>query len=171
VSASAYNLLGASNISTDDQIVARFYLGRAQQMQHDCDSAVLNYAIVARMTKSELGAEARYYTAACLLSSNDLKGAQAAAYDVIKNTPSYDYWVASSYIVLADIFWKSADYFNAKATLQSIVDNCRIPELVTQAKQTLAKVVADEKSHSKIKNTEPADSAAAADSAGAVPGP
>lgn len=153
VAGSANDLLGSTNISTDDQIVGHFYLARAQQTQNKCDSAVINYQIVAQMTKSELGAESRYYIGECRLSQNDLKGAETAAYDVIKNTPSYDYWVASAYIMLGDIFWKNKDYFNAKATLQSIVDNCKIPELVNQAKDALAKVVADEKTHSKIKDT------------------
>lgn len=154
VATSAYALLGAPNISTDDQIVGHFYLARAQQTQNQCDSAVINFTTVAQMTKSELGAESRYYIGACRLTQNDLKGAETAAYDVIKNTPSYDYWVASAYIMLGDIFWKKNDYFNAKATLQSIVDNCKIPELVTQARDALAKVVADEKTHSKIKDTD-----------------
>lgn len=154
VAASAQALLGAANISTDDQIVGYFYLARAQQAQNQYDSAVTNYTTVSQMTKSELGAESRYYIGSCRLAQNDLKGAETAAYDVIKNTPSYDYWVASAYIMLGDIFWKKNDYFNAKATLQSIVDNCKIPELVTQAKDTLAQVVADEKTHSKIKDTD-----------------
>lgn len=158
VSTSAYNLLGTANISTDDQIVGHFYLARAQQQQQQCDSAIINYQTVAQMTKSELGAESRYYIGACRLSLNDLKGAETAAYDVIKNTPSYDYWVASAYIMLGNIFWKNSDYFNAKATLQSIVDNCKIPELVTQAKDLLDKVSADEKTHSKIKDGDTRDS-------------
>jgi TolA-binding protein len=158
VVASAGDLLNAPNISTDDQIVGHFYQGRAQQLLNKCDSAVINYQTVAQMTKSELGAEARYYTAQCRFSQNDLKGAETAAYDVIKNTPSYDYWIASSYILLGNIFWKNRDYFNAKATLQSIVDNCKIPDLVTQAKGMLDQVIADEKTHSKIQNTGNTDS-------------
>lgn len=152
VSTSAQNLLQTPDISTDDQIVGYFYLARAQQQQNEYDSAIANYKTVAQMTKSELGAESRYFISQCYFAQNDLTNATNAAYDVIKNTPSYDYWVASAYIMLGNIFWKQNDYFNAKATLQSIVDNCKIPELVTQASNTLAKVKADEQSHSKIRN-------------------
>lgn len=153
VQASANALLNASNISTDDQIVCNFYLGKAAQAQQNCDSAILHYEEVARMTKSELGAESRYYIAECKLHQNKLKEAENTAFDVIKNTPSYDYWVASAYILLGNIFWKENDYFNAKATLQSIVDHCKIPELVDQAKNTLSKVEAEERTHSKIRDT------------------
>jgi TolA-binding protein len=152
ISASAQNLLQTPGISTDDQIVGYFYLARAQQQQNEYDSAIVNYKTVAQMTKSELGAESRFFISQCYFAQNDLNNASNAAYDVIKNTPSYDYWVASAYIMLGNIFWKQNDYFNAKATLQSIVDNCKIPELVTQASDTLAKVKADERAHSKIRN-------------------
>lgn len=153
VSTSAENLLQTPDISTDDQIVANFYLARSQQAQNQYDSAIANYQTVAQMTKSELGAESRYFISQCYFAQNNLTAANKAAFDVIKNTPSYDYWVASAYIMLGNIFWKQNDYFNAKATLQSIVDNCKIPELVTQARDTLAKVKADEQAHSKIKNS------------------
>lgn len=154
VVSSANDLLQYANISTDDQIVGHFYIGRAKQQLNDCDSAIINYHTVAQMTQSELGAEARYFIAECRFSQNDLKGAETAAYDVIKNTPSYDYWVADAYILLGKIFWKNKDYFNAKATLQSIVDHCKIPELVTKANDALTQVKAEEQSQSKIKNTD-----------------
>lgn len=153
VVSSANELLNYANISTDDQIVSHFYIGRAKQQLNDCDSATINYQTVAQMTKSELGAEARYYIAECKFSQNDLKGAETAAFDVIKNTPSYDYWVADAYILLGKVFWKNKDYFNAKATLQSIVDHCKIPELVTKATGVLNQVQAEEQSQSKIKST------------------
>lgn len=153
VTASANDLLHYENISTDDKIVAYFYTGRAKQQLNDCDSAIINYQAVAQMTKSELGAEARYYIAECRFSQNDLKGAETAAFDVIKNTPSYDYWVADAYILLGRIFWKNKDYFNSKATLQSIVDHCKIPELVTKANDLLTQVKQEEQSQSKIKDT------------------
>lgn len=153
VISSAGDLLRYENVSTDDQIVGYFYSGRAKQQLNDCDSAIISYQHVAQLTKSELGAEARYFIAECLFSQNDLKAAETAAFDVIKNTPSYDYWVADAYILLGRIFWKNKDYFNAKATLQSIIDHAKIQELVTKAENILTQVKAEEQSQSKIKGT------------------
>ena len=34
-----------------------------------------------------------------------------------------DFWNAKCYIILGDIFISQKDYFNARATLQSILDN------------------------------------------------
>lgn len=153
VKMAANNLLAADNISTDDQIVSHFYLGKAYQAGSNCDTAIAEFKKVASLTKSELGAEARYDIAQCNFLQNDFKAAEKAAFEVIKTTPSYDYWIASAYILLGDIYLKEKDYFNAKATLQSIVDNCKIPELVAAARDKLNEVVAQEKAGSKIKDT------------------
>ena len=43
-------------------------------------------------------------------------------------------------------FYKQKDYFNAKATLQSVIENSKITELKTEAQSKLDKVLAEEKS-------------------------
>ncbi len=153
IKTAANDLLAIQNISTGDQIVCYFYLGRAAQMQQDCPAAINQYQKVAGMTTSELGAESRYYIAQCMFEQEQLKAAEKAAFDVIKKTPSYDFWVTKAYILLGEIFWKEKDYFNAKATLQSIVDHSKIPELTEEAGKLLDQVTAEEKEHSKIIDT------------------
>jgi TolA-binding protein len=145
-------LLSSSNISTDDQIIGHAYLGRAEQEGGNYDEAIKEYKIAAGLTKSEIGAEARYNIAYCLLQKNDLAGAEKAGFDVIKNTPGYEFWVAKSYILLGDVYVRQKDYFNAKATFQSIAENCQIAELKQEAKDKLAKTEAEEKAASKIKS-------------------
>lgn len=44
-------------------------------------------------------------------------------FDLAKDMPNYDYWVAKTYILLADNYVRLKDNFQAKATLQSIIDN------------------------------------------------
>ncbi len=147
----AEELLSAENISTDDQIIGHFYLGKSQQQRGQFDDAISEYKIVTGLTKSEVGAEARYNIAKCLFDKNDMAAAEKAGFDVIKNTSSYEVWVAKSYILLGDIYHRQKDYFNAKATYQSIAENCPIPELKAEAKEKLAKAEAEEKAGSKIK--------------------
>ncbi|SEM09173.1 TolA-binding protein [Chitinophaga rupis] len=144
-------LLSNTSISTDDQIAAHFYLGRAQQEQQKYDEAINEFKTVAGLTKSETGAEARYNTGVCYLAKNELDAAEKAGFDVIKNTPSYGTWVAKAYILLGDVYTQQKDYFNAKATFQSLAENCPIPELKQEAKDKLEKVEAAEKAASKIR--------------------
>ena len=43
--------------------------------------------------------------------------------ELVQQKPSYDYWLAKGIILLGDNFVAQGDYFNAKHSLQSIVDN------------------------------------------------
>jgi hypothetical protein len=52
--------------------------------------------------------------------------------------PNYDYWVAKTYILLADNYRALKDNFQAKATLQSIIDNYKADDdILPTAKQKL----------------------------------
>jgi predicted negative regulator of RcsB-dependent stress response len=80
----------------------------------------------------------------------NLAVAEKSALAVIKETGSYDNWVTKSYILLGDIFMQQKDYFNAKATYESVAKNSVIPELKSEAQQKLDKAIAEEKSMSKV---------------------
>ena len=46
-----------------------------------------------------------------------------SAFDVINNMSSHDYWVAKSFILLADVYAAQGDSFQAISTLESIIAN------------------------------------------------
>jgi TolA-binding protein len=82
--------------------------------------------------------------------TNHLPDAEKAAFEVINKSGSYDWWVTKAYILLGDIYFKQKDYFNAKATFQSVVDNSLNSELKSEAQAKLTKVVDEEKQSSKV---------------------
>ena len=55
--------------------------------------------------------------------------------------PSYDYWITKSFILLADIYLKNNNPIQAKATLQSIIDNSKNAELVTIAHEKMNAII------------------------------
>jgi hypothetical protein len=69
---------------------------------------------------------------------------------VIKETGSYDIWVTQAYILLGDVFLLQKDYFNAKATYESVAKNAAIEAFRLEAQQKLDKAIAEEKLQSKI---------------------
>ncbi|MEP7320233.1 MAG: tetratricopeptide repeat protein, partial [Panacibacter sp.] len=148
----AKELLTRKGLSTDDRSIAFLVLGKSQQINNDCTAAIASFKSCASINKSAWGAEARYEIAHCYLTANNYTAAEKAAMVVIKETSSYDYWVTSSYILIGDIFMQQKDYFNAKATYQSVAQNSAIPELKTAASEKLDKATADEKANSKISN-------------------
>ena len=53
---------------------------------------------------------------------------------------AYNYWVARSFIALADVYVAKENYFQAKETLRSVIDNYKGDDLKTEARRKLAEV-------------------------------
>ena len=144
-------LLTKKGLSTDDKSIGNLVLGKSAQIASDFTAAIAAFKAVTAINKSLWGAEARYEIANCLFSQNNFAAAEKAALATIKET-GYDEWVTKSYILLGDIFMQQKDYFNAKATYESISKNASIESLKTEAQTKLDKAVAEEKLQSKINN-------------------
>ncbi|MEO5967297.1 MAG: tetratricopeptide repeat protein [Ferruginibacter sp.] len=149
---SAKELLSKKGINTDDRTIANLVLGKSFQIKKDYSEAITAYKAVTAINKSQWGAEAIYEIAAIYLAQNNMAAAEKAANAVIKETGSYDFWVTKSYILLGDIFMAQKDYFNAKATYESVAKNASITDLKNEAQSKYNKAVADEKQNSKIGN-------------------
>ena len=146
----AQELLTKKGLSTDDRSVANLVLGKSLQANNQCEQAITAFKSVAAINKAAWGAEARYEIANCYFTLNNLATAEKSAMEVIKVTGSYDFWVAKAYILLGDIFMQQKDYFNAKATYQSVAANATIAEIKNEAQQKLDRAIAEEKLNSKI---------------------
>lgn len=100
-----------------------------------------------------IAAESRYRKAEALLAQNKLAEAEAAA-DAAIRAGGDDRWVLRSYLLVADVLVKQGDFFNAKATLQSLAKNAKDPAVKAQAAERLTRVTELEKESSKLKTEE-----------------
>jgi tetratricopeptide (TPR) repeat protein len=129
---------------------ASLYQAKSLQEQKRYDDAIKMYDSLIAGKNGATSAEAGYRIAQISLLQDKLKEAEQLANDAIKNANGYDYWIVSSYILLSDILVKEKDFFNAKATLQSILKNSNIPDLKKTATEKLEEVKKLEKKHSKL---------------------
>ncbi len=148
--ANAQELLQQKGIASDDKAMANMMIAKNYQGNSQLAEANDAYKSVISLGKNEYSAEARYRVAEILLQQNDLKDAEKAAFDVINKAGSYDYWITKAYILLGDVYFKQEDYFNAEATLRSVVENASDVQLKQEAKQKLDIVVAEKEKNSKV---------------------
>jgi TolA-binding protein len=148
----ARDLLSEKGIGSDDKIIASVILGKSFQADGKCDAAIPYFKTVASLSRAAYGAEAQFQIADCQFQQNRLKDAEKSAFEVIHKSGSYELWVTKSYFLLGDIYLKEKDYFNAKATFQSLVENAKIEEIRVQAEQRLDEVKQEESKDSKISN-------------------
>lgn len=151
-SASAYadTLLSLPGISKDVSARAQLVKARALQLDKQDQPAIALYQVLDKKNLGMISAEARYRHAEILFGQHKLKEAEAQAGYAAQASGGYDYWVVKCYILLGDILTGEGDYFNAKATLKSIVKNTKIKELKEEAAQKLDQVIALEKARSKL---------------------
>jgi lipopolysaccharide biosynthesis regulator YciM len=150
----AKELLAQKGIGTDDKVLANLAIARGHQANNQYSEAITAYRNVASLSKGAYGAEARYEIANCFFIQNRLSDAEKAAFEVINKAGSYEQWVTKAYILLGDVYFKQKDFFNAKATYQSVIENAKIEELRLEAERKLKQVEEEEKKGSKVDGEE-----------------
>jgi TolA-binding protein len=150
--ANAKDLAAAKGSSTDDKALANMAIAKSYAVNKQYDQAIANFKTVVQLNKAALAAEARYGIAESWLELNKLADAEKAAFEVINKSGSYDFWVTKAYILLGDVYFEQKDYFNAKATFQSVVDNTIEPTLKSEAQTRLNLVIEAEGKDSKVDN-------------------
>jgi len=73
--------------------------------------------------RDEYGAEAKYQLATIFFLRKDYKQCYETLISLNTDFVSFQSWVGKSYILLSDNFLAQSDIFQAKATLQSLIDN------------------------------------------------
>ena len=123
-------------INSSDLFAGKAYLAKA-----DTVAAVKAFTNVIGKTKTLAAAEAKYTLAEIQYRKREYKTSQKTCFDLINNMPSYDYWVAKSFILLSDNYVALKDNLQAKSTLLSIIDNYDgKDEIVATAKEKLEKI-------------------------------
>jgi TolA-binding protein len=150
--ANAKDLIAQKGSSSDDKALANMAIGKSAQISGQYDVAINSFKQVVAVNKAALGAEARYEIANSWFKVDKLSDAEKGAFEVINKSGSYDWWVTKAYILLGDVYFKQKDYFNAKATFQSVTDNSLNAELKSEAQSKLNQVLEEEGKSSKVSN-------------------
>jgi TolA-binding protein len=127
--------------SEEEKNSADLYAGQAYLTKADTTMAVKAFTNVVSKTKTIAAAESKYNLAAIQYAKRDYKNSLKSCFDLINNMPSYDYWVAKSFLLLADNYIALKDNLQAKSTLLSLIDNYDgKDEIVPAAKEKLQKI-------------------------------
>jgi TolA-binding protein len=127
--------------SQEDKFRTGLYAGQAYLQKGDTTNAVKEFGYTVTNTKTIAAAEAKYNIARIEYLKGHYKASQKTCFDLVKDLPNYDYWVTKTFILLADNYVGLKDNFQAKATLQSVIDNYKgDDDILPTAKQKLEKL-------------------------------
>ena len=127
--------------SQEDKFRTGVFAGKAYLEKGDTTAAVKEFNYTLANTKTIAAAEAKYNIANVEYLKHRYKTSQKMCFDLVKDMSNYDYWVAKAYILLADDYVGLKDAFQAKATLQSIIDNYKgNDDILPTAQQKLSQL-------------------------------
>jgi TolA-binding protein len=121
----AQKLLSADKVSNEITAEAHLTNGRCALLTDDFVTAKKEFQATAKQS-SAIGAESRYNLALIEYKQNNFKTSQNKCFEIINEVPSYDYWIGKSFILLADNYVALKDTFQAKQTLQSLIENFEV---------------------------------------------
>ena len=150
-----------NNVSSKEGDVyeALYIKAKCAIAQGQNDIAYLNFNRLSLATVSERAAESKYMVARLLFDKQEYKASLDTCFKLKSRFDSYDYWVVKAFILIAENYAAMDNTFQAKATLESIIENYKGDQsLVNEAKAKLEKMNNAALDKSKIQLTAPSDS-------------
>ena len=165
VAAQLQTLAGATANATN---AALLYLGKASLGLKNYEVAATELAAAAAAAPNDInGAEAQYGVAEALFKQKKYEEAIAAALKVNADFSSYELWQGRAFLLVADAYAAQGDNFQARGTLNSIIDNnFPVAEIMAGARQRLKTLGTDE-----AEPTAPNDAPAPVKGGGKTPRP
>jgi TolA-binding protein len=119
---------------------AMLYKGKNTYAQGNQEQALAELRETAKAASDVYGAEAQYLVAEILYKQKKYKESVEVAYEFNTKFSNYDFWLGKSFLIIADNYAAQNEMFQARATLNSIIENSPVKEIVAEAKQKLAKM-------------------------------
>lgn len=154
----ADQLINGVNIQEQDKQEAFYEKGKAQYAKGNKEMAFESFNRVAELPVSEKCVESKYMVAKILNEEQKYKASMDTCFRIKTKYASYEYWVVKTFILIADNYNAQGNSFQAKSTLESIVQNYEGDEAVlNEAKEKLEKIRTEELNKTKIMQIAPSD--------------
>lgn len=137
-------ILEKGNINAGAQNKASLFLGKSAMAQGKYDIAKDEFINTLNTAQDEFGAEARYRLGEIFYLTEDYKQCYETLVGMDAKFGAYQEWVGRAFLLLADNFLAMGNAFQAKATLQSLIDKFPLEHIVSAAKEKLTKIEVQE---------------------------
>lgn len=119
---SAAKVLISEKVPPEMELETRFKRANALMALNRTNDAFDEFARVSLRIKTAEGSEAKYQMIKIMFERGELDKAETEVFKFAETNTPHQYWLAKSFILLGDIYAGKNDFFQAKATLQSVID-------------------------------------------------
>ena len=146
----AGTLLANDKVNPELRNEARYYRAKAWLAQNNGQQAMTDLKELAKDTRNLYGAEAKYLVAQQLFAAKDYQGAEKELLDYIEQSTPHAYWLARSFILLADVYVAVGKDMDARQYLLSLQQNySQDPNINEMIEERLAKLSQAQETNSK----------------------
>ena len=120
---------------TPEMVVSEAYYFKANihEKRSELDEAIQAFNYTSLKNNGSLGAEAKFHKCRLLYETRKFSESESEVFDLIQKYPSQEKWKIEAFLLLADVYIGLEDLFQAKTTLQSILDNVNDEEIQARA--------------------------------------
>jgi TolA-binding protein len=144
-------IIEKGNVNAGAQNKASLYLGKSAMTRGDYETAKDEFLNTLNSARDEYGAEAKYRLGEIFYLTKENKQCYETLISLIDGFRTYDEWVGKSFLLLADNFLAMNDKFQAKKTLQSLIENDFPLQHIKDAAKDKLKLIEDEELKEKKK--------------------
>ncbi len=137
-------ILEKGKVNAGAENKASLYLGKTAMARGDYETAKDEFLSTLNSARDEYGAEAKYLLGEIFYLTKDYTQSNKTLIGLNIDFGAYTDWVGKSYLLLADNYIALGEIFQAKGTLNSLIDNFPKPLIKERAKEKLKKLEEDE---------------------------
>jgi outer membrane protein assembly factor BamD (BamD/ComL family) len=143
----ADEVIGMPKIQEEVLREARYKKVKSNLVMGKDNAAIKELELLSKEVQSAEGSEAKYLLAKVYFNSNKYDEAEKEINQFIEMNSPHHYWLAESFLLLSDVYMKKDNVFDARYTLQSIIDNYGVKDdgIINRAQQKLNQILAAEK--------------------------
>jgi TolA-binding protein len=137
-------LLTREKLTNEQVLTAHYILAKSALAIDSMSVARREFEKTIELSDGDKGAEAKYMLASIQYTLKNYVKAEEMIFELANEFPASEYWKAKGFIMLADIYSLNGNLFQAKQTLQSIIDNYPGQDLKDVAGQKLNTILRQE---------------------------
>lgn len=137
-------ILEKGNVNAGAQNKASLYLGKTAMAKGDYDLAQDEFLNTLNSAQDEYGAEAKYLLGEIQYLNKQHKQCYETLISLNSDFAAYPEWVGKSFLLLADNYLAMGDSFQAKGTLNSLIDNFPKEDIKVIAREKFKKIMSEE---------------------------
>ncbi len=138
----ANEMLMTDKISAEVIREATYKLAKAYHATGDREGALDAFGVLAEDVKNVEGAESKYWKGKIQFDMGNVDAAEKEVLDFLERNTTHQYWLAKTYILWSDVYLSKKDYFQAKATLQILLENysSRDDDIINTVNRKIAEI-------------------------------